>query len=243
MFSQQPKAHHSSTQAYLDIAALKDGIVVLKNGGLRAIIQVTSVNFALKSPQEQEDTVLRYQGFLNSLHFPIQIVMQSRKLDLTSYLAKLNERSQTESNDQIRSQISAYVAFMERLIGVANIMDKRFYVIVPYDPDGLRARGFLDRLLHPAKQITVTMDEKEFSDYKTQLGERVSLIAGGLESLGLKTGQLTTQQLIELFYATYNPEEAVRQRLSDASELGRSVIADEVTTTEPATEQISGDAA
>lgn len=224
MLGQQPKAHHASTQAYLDIAALKDGVVILKNGGMRAVIQVTSVNFALKSPQEQEDTVLRYQGFLNSLHFPLQIVMQSRKLDLTTYLAKLRERGQGEANGQIRGQIDAYVGFMERLIGVANIMDKRFYVVVPYDPDGLRARSLLDRLLHPTKQVTVTMTEQEFTDYKTRLNERVSLVAGGLGALGLKSGQLTTQQLIELYYATYNPEDAVRERLTDASRLGMSYL-------------------
>src|SRR3990167_10468932 len=90
----QPKHHLKSTQAYLDIAAMKDGVLILKNGGLRAVVMVSSVNFALKSPEEQEDIVLRYQGFLNSLHFPIQIIMQSRKLDLTDYLAKLKARSE-----------------------------------------------------------------------------------------------------------------------------------------------------
>lgn len=220
----QAQQKRSSTQAYLDIAAIKDGIVVLENGGLRQILLVTSVNFALKSPEEQEDIVLRYQGFLNSLHTPLQIVMQSRKLDLTDYLAKLKTLAEGETNEAIRTQTTAYVAFMERLISVANIMDKRFYVVVPFDPENLRTRGFIDRILHPAKQITVTMSEQEFEQYKTQLGERTNLVASGLGALGLKSSALTTQQLIELYYATYNPEEAVHERLAGAEELLSGVV-------------------
>lgn len=242
----QAQKKRSSTQAYLDIAAIKDGIVVLENGGLRAVLLVTSVNFALKSPEEQEDIVLRYQGFLNSLHTPIQIVMQSRKLDLTDYLTKLRANAESQSNDAIRSQTVSYVAFMERLISVANIMDKRFYVIVPLDPDNLRARGFIDRLLHPAKQITVTMTEQQFENYKTQLSERVNLIASGLGAMGLRSTQLSTQQLIELYYSTYNPEAAVHERLSGAEELTSGVVRaeseQEETPNSPATDQPEGTA-
>ncbi|MBI4032738.1 hypothetical protein HY374_03470 [Candidatus Berkelbacteria bacterium] len=233
----QAQKKRSSTQAYLDIAAIKDGIVILENGGMRAILLVTSVNFALKSPEEQEDIVLRYQGFLNSLHSPLQIVMQSRKLDLTDYLAKLRTQAEGETNEAIRTQTTSYVAFMERLISVANIMDKRFYVVVPFDPDNLRARGFIDRLLHPAKQITVTMTEQEFANYKAQLAERVNLIASGLAAMGLKSVQLTTQQLIELYYATYNPEEAVHERLAGAEELLSGVVHSENSQQSVATSQ------
>jgi len=214
----------TSTQAYLDIAAIKDGVIILKSGGLRAVLSVTSVNFALKSPQEQEDIVLRYQGFLNALHFPIQIVMQSRKLDLTEYIGTLKGKAEQESNDMVRQQITHYVDFMTRLISVANIMDKAFYVVVPLDPVGLQSRGFFDRILHPTKQVTVSMSEEEFEKYKSELEERVTLIGSGLGSLGLKSKVLSTQQLIELYYATYNPEQAVRERLVDADRLDTQYI-------------------
>ena len=219
-----PKHTRKSTQAYMDIAAIKDDIVILKNGGLRAVLLASSLNFALKSPQEQEDIVLRFQGFLNALNFPIQIVMQSRRLDLTDYLIKLRQRAEVENNEQIRAQTSAYVEFMERLISVANIMDKRFYVVVPYDPVGLKQRSFFDKLFNPAKQVTLTMTEKEFKDITIQLSERVNLIASGLAGFSIKSAQLTTQQLIELYYATYNPEEAVKERLTGIEQLGSKYL-------------------
>lgn len=223
------KAQHSakSTQAYLDIAAIKDGVVILKSGGLRAILEVTSVNFALKSSDEQEDIVLRYQGFLNSLHFPLQITMQSRKLDLTDYIAKLKARAEAEANESIRTQTTAYVAFMERLLTVVNIMDKRFFVVIPFDPPALANRGLLDRVLHPVAEVTTSMTEKEFGEFSDQLGERVGLIESGLSSMGLRTGRLNTRSLIELYYLTYNPEEAVRERLSDATALATQYVGDE----------------
>lgn len=205
-----------STQAYLDIAAIKDGVVILKNGGLRAAIQVTSVNFALKSPAEQDDIVFRYQGFLNALHYPLQIVMQSRRLDLAEYLGKLRVRAEGETNEMIRTQTTSYIAFMEKLLSVVNIMSKQFYVIVPYDPPSLLSRSFLDTFLHPVKQVTLTMTEAEFSRFAAELDERVGIISSGLSSIGLSTGRLSTQHLIELFYATFNPEEAVKERLTNA---------------------------
>lgn len=233
MFTTKSKPHISSTQAYLDLAAIKDGVVILKSGGLRAILLVTSVNFALKSPQEQEDIVLRYQAFLNALHFPIQIVMQSRKLDLTEYLTGLKQKAEEEENGMVRQQISHYVDFMGRLISVANIMQKDFYVVIPYDPVGLATRGFVDRLLNPARQVTTSMTEGEFTKFKTELEERVNLIGSGLGSMGLRSKVLSTQQLIELFYSTYNPEEAVRERLTNAEMLATEYVGPKAGPDEP----------
>lgn len=220
--------HQNSTQAYLDIAAIKNGVVILKNGGLRAVLMVSSVNFALKSEQEQEDIVLRYQAFVNSLNFPIQIVMQSRQLDLTDYLAKLKDRTQNETNDQIRAQTLHYIAFVEKLLTVANIMDKRFYVVVPYDPVGLRSRGLIDQILHPARQVTVSMTEKQFGEYSIQVDERVGIVDSGLASMGLQTSRLGTKDIIGLYYTTYNPEEAVTERLAGIESLVSGSITREV---------------
>lgn len=217
----------SSTQAYLDVAAIKNGTVILKDGSLRAILLVSSVNFALKSSEEQEDVILRYQGFLNSLNFPIQIVMQSRQMDLTEYLHRLSERAQNEPNEQIRLQTEQYVSFMQKILTAANIMDKRFYVVVAHEPIGLVKRGLFDRLLHPTKQVTVSMTEKEFNQYSIELDEKVALIGNGLASMGLRSARLETKDVIELFYATYNPEQAVTQRLTNIEQMTRSSVSNE----------------
>ncbi|MCA9388665.1 hypothetical protein KC644_02775 [Candidatus Berkelbacteria bacterium] len=213
-----------STQGYLDIAAVKDNILVLKNGGLRAVLLASSLNFALKAPREQEDIILRYQAFLNSLAWPIQIVMQSRKLDLGDYITKMKNMADNQNNEKIREQTLHYSEFMEKLLSVANIMDKRFYIVVPYDPVSLKQRSFFDRLFNPVKQVTLTMTDQEFEEFKTQLTERISLVNSGLESLGIRSAQLNTKQLIELFYATYNPEEAVREKLVDIDALSSRFI-------------------
>lgn len=221
---QTKKDKKLSTQGYLDIAAIKDNILILKNGGLRAVLLASSLNFALKAPREQEDIILRYQAFLNSLAWPIQIVMQSRKLDLGDYINKLRTMAEEQANEKIREQTESYAEFMDRLLAVANIMDKRFYIVVPFDPPSLKQRSFFDRLINPVKEVTLTMTDKEFEEFKTQVTERVGLVASGLESLGIRSAQLNTKQLIELFYATYNPEEAVRQKLIDIDALSSRFI-------------------
>lgn len=217
----------SSTQAYLDVVAIKNGIVILKDGSLRSILLVSSINFALKSSEEQEDVILRYQGFLNSLNFPIQIVMQSRQMDLTEYLHRLSQRAETEPNEQIRFQTQHYVSFMQKILTAANIMDKRFYVVIAHEPLGLVKRGLLDRLLHPTKQVTVQMTEKEFNQYSIELEEKVALIGNGLASMGLRSARLETKDVIELFYATYNPEHAVTEKLTNIEQMTTSTVHNE----------------
>lgn len=217
----------SSTQAYLDVVAIKNGIVILKDGSLRSILLVSSINFALKSSEEQEDVILRYQGFLNSLNFPIQIVMQSRQMDLTEYLHRLSQRAENEPNEQIRFQTQHYVSFMQKILTAANIMDKRFYVVIAHEPLGLVKRGLLDRLLHPTKQVTVQMTEKEFNQYSIELEEKVALIGNGLASMGLRSARLETKDVIELFYATYNPEHAVTEKLTNIEQMTTSTVHNE----------------
>ncbi len=214
----------SSTQSYLDISAIKNGVVILKDGSLRAILLVSSINFALKSTEEQEDVIFRYQAFLNSLNFPLQIVMQSRQMDLTDYLRRLSERAQVEPNDQIRYQTEHYIAFMQKILTAANIMDKRFYVVISYEPVSLIKRGLIDRLLNPTKQVTVQMTEAQFNQYVTELNEKVSLVTSGLASMGLKTAQLNTKDAISLFYATYNPERAVTEKLTNIDQITSTAV-------------------
>lgn len=199
----------------------------MKDGSLRSILLVSSINFALKSSEEQEDVILRYQGFLNSLNFPIQIVMQSRQMDLTEYLHRLSQRAENEPNEQIRFQTQHYVSFMQKILTAANIMDKRFYVVIAHEPLGLVKRGLLDRLLHPTKQVTVQMTEKEFNQYSIELEEKVALIGNGLASMGLRSARLETKDVIELFYATYNPEHAVTEKLTNIEQMTTSTVHNE----------------
>lgn len=212
----------SSTQEHLPLAEVRDGFVILKNSSLRAILLVSAVNFALKSEEEQNALVFQYQNFLNSLTFPIQILMQSRHLDLDPYLAKLTERLNVESNELLRLQIADYIDFVKKLLSVANVMDKNFFVAVPYEPAPVTKSGFLRLLGKNAKNISLTPEQ--FTSYKQQLTERVNVVVAGLSSMGLRSSQLSTQQLVELFYATYNPQEATKQRLTYTQLLSAPVI-------------------
>lgn len=212
----------SSTQEHLPLAEVRDGFVILKNSSLRAILLVSAVNFALKSEEEQNALVFQYQNFLNSLTFPIQILMQSRHLDLDPYLAKLTERLNVESNELLRLQIADYIDFVKKLLSVANVMDKNFFVAVPYEPAPVTKSGFLRLLGKNAKNISLAPEQ--FTSYKQQLTERVNVVVAGLSWMGLRSSQLSTQQLVELFYATYNPQEATKQRLTYTQLLSAPVI-------------------
>lgn len=219
----KPKVQHASTQEHLNIARIQDGVIVTKDGGLRMVLLVSAVNFALKSEEEQNALIFQYQNFLNSLTFPIQVLIQSRQLDLTGYLAKLDTRLAEETNELLQIQIEDYIEFVKRLISLANIMDKKFFVIIPYDPANLKQRGFFDKLFHPSK-LTVDMSLTEFKSYRDELLQRANVIMGGLSPIGLRSIPLDTQQLIELYYQTFNPEEAAKEKLADVASLTSAVI-------------------
>lgn len=216
----------ASTQKYLNILAIRDGMVVLQDGGIRTILEVGSLNFALKSEEEQGGMLFSYQQFLNSLKFPIQIVMQSRRLDLYGYLKMLRELLEKQTNDLIRIQNEEYINFIERLLTKANIMDKKFYVVVPYFPSGIEKSSMIDKVLGGAanKGGGVHYTKDQFQEFKTQLSERVNVISGGLGSMGLKVHPLETQQIIELLYGMYNPAEAISERMTDVTNLGSDVV-------------------
>lgn len=211
-----------TTQEHLNIAAIRDSIVILKNGEFRSIILVSAINFALKSTQEQNALIFQYQNFLNSLHFPIEIVIQSRQLDLSPYLEALQEKSQNMENELLKLQIADYIDFVKRLIEIARVMDKNFFVVVPLAPPTYQKEGFLSRLIGTRTQLRIT--NQEFQKYKEELLERVNIIISGLSSLSLSAASLNTQQIIELFYNIYNPEEATKERLLPPELLKASVI-------------------
>jgi len=195
-----------SAQEFVDIAEIRDDIVILKNGALRAVLMVSSINFDLKSTAEQEAIVAAYQNFLNSLDFPLQIVISSRRLDINPYLEMLSEKEKVQPNELLRLQINEYRNFVKNLTGTANIMTKAFYVIVPFAFTEGKREGFLDRIkiaLNPKQAILEK--QMELENYKSQLWQRVNHIAAGLEGTGIRMIPLKTEELIELFYNSYNP--------------------------------------
>lgn len=214
------KQRKQSTQKHLPIKEIRDGIVVLKNGGLRTILMVSAVNFNLKSNREQKALLASYANFLNGLYFPIQIVAQSRTLDLDKYLQELEDVAKTQSNSLLQTQTNEYIGFVRELIGVANIMSKTFYVIVPYEVAPISA-GWFARLFG---QRSPTLTQQRFADLKSKILERTNVISTGLASLGLNNIQLNTQEVIELFYSIYNPDVSRRQKLFSVSNVDVSVI-------------------
>lgn len=214
-----------STQQSIPIAGIKDGIVILKNGGYRMVLEVSAVNFALKSEQEQNSIVFQYQSFLNSLHFPIEITIRSKRLDLNPYLAKIKKSSETSINDLIKVQINDYVDFVSQLISVANIMKKSFYVVVPYDPITVAKLNVFQGLFAKTQTFDhLKIADSEFKASVDQLKARGDTVASGLGSMGLHCVQLSTKELIELFYQVYNPDEAGKERLEDINQISSQIV-------------------
>lgn len=216
----------AATQRYIDIAQIQDDVVVLKDGSLRAVILTSSLNFALKSDQEQAATVSSYVQFLNSLKFPIQIIIQSRKLNIEKYLEELSQKYKEQSNELLKAQIADYRTFVAELIELGDIMSKRFYVVVPYTPGGDGQKSFLDNLsalFIPATKVT--LQRKKFLERKRELMQRVQLVLSGLGGMGLNNAMLNTQQLIELYYQSYNPEIAETQQLADLNKMDVEQVA------------------
>ncbi len=214
------QADKDSVQAYLDIAEIRDNVVVLKNGGLRAVLLVSSVNFMLKSQDEQQGLIQGYQSFLNSLEFPVQILIQSRPLDLQGYVEKLKSVADKQQNTLLKAQTLDYIEYIQQLVNVASIMTKRFFVVVPYSAVNIPSSGLVDNILNTVNPLRKTQEKvSRFEKQRGQLFQRVDVVAGGLRGMGLQTVLLHTQELIELFYEIYNPDASLKHRLPDVREL------------------------
>ncbi len=209
-----------SAQRHLPLAEIKNDTIVLKDGTLRAALMVSSINFALKNEDEQNAIVAAYVSFLNGLDHPLQIVVQSRALFIKPYLEKLVKYEQEQSNELLRVQIADYRSFVAQLVELGEIMSKQFYVLIPYDPLSNKKRSFWSRLgeaLNPA--MSVKVKEERFLKRKHDLDMRVRQIESGLRGMGLETARLDTQSLIEMFYATFNPDIALSERLPRAEQI------------------------
>lgn len=210
----------NSTQQYLDISEFRDDTVIMRDGTLRAVLLVASINFALKSEDEQNAIISAYVGFLNNLDFPLQIVIQSRELNIDNYLALLKQKEKEQTNELLKMQTSEYLQYVKELISLGKIMNKKFYAVVSYNPLSDKQKGFFSKLLESLKPVSlIKMKEEKFLKRKSELDRRTGNIIGGLASMGVNAVQLDTQSLIELFYNTYNPETAANQKLAEIKEL------------------------
>jgi len=199
----------ASAQQFLEIDQIKEGIVLLKNRALRGVVMVSSQNFALKSEDEQTAIIYQFQNFLNSLDFSIQILVQSRKINITGYLQKLKDIEAKQQNELMKVQTADYTTFIEELTKGSDIMSKSFYVVVPFtllEAQGQTTKN-LAELLKPSN-ITGPLTDEQFQRCKNQLWQRVEFVALGLRRCGLYSVPLSTPELIELYWASYHPEEA-----------------------------------
>lgn len=196
------------TQKYLNIAEVKNDAIVLKDGSLRAVIAVSSTNFSLRSEEEQNALTSAYQSFLNSVDFPVQILIHSRVLDINGYLEKLRSLMASQTNELLRIQMAEYIEYISRLVEYASIMSKTFYVVVPYSatPVEQSFKSRIFKIFNPVAQIT--SHQEEFEKAKTKLDERVDHVVSALGTMGLRSIVLKTSELVELLYMSYNFEYA-----------------------------------
>lgn len=195
----------ASTQDFLVIDQIREGVVVLKDKGLRAVMMVSSLNFALKSEEEQSGIIFQFQNFLNSLDFTCQIVVQSRKLNITGYLDKIKELKVKQTNELLKAQTEEYYNFIKELVTTGTIMSKSFYVVIPFTVLEVKGTSLM-QLLKSSK--TSSMTEEDFQRCKQQLWQRMEFVALGLRRCGLQAMPLTTPELIELFWGLHHPKQA-----------------------------------
>lgn len=208
-----------NSQLFLDIAEIKDGVIILRHGGLRAILMVSSINFALKSIDEQDAIVFQYQRFLNSLDFSIQIVVNSRRLNIDNYLDTLKIKEKEQVNELLRFQIAEYREYVKGLVQMANIVSKSFYVVIPFAPSEKANTSILGKVTGMFSKKNILNNREEFERSREQLWQRVEHVTGGLSGVGLKMTPINTQEIIELFYGLYNPGLSEKIGLADVAEL------------------------
>lgn len=201
------KAASRSTQEFVPISEVRDGIVVMKDGSMRAILLASSINFALKSEDEQTAFIVQFQNFLNSLDFSTQIFIQSRMLDIRPYLATLEASYKNQLDDLMRVQIREYIQFIKSFTEAANIMTKNFFVVVPYTPSSLPKGKGVSGIFSFGQQRKTFDEARSFEEKVSQLEQRISIVQQGLVRTGVRTVLLGTEEAIELLYKLFNPGE------------------------------------
>ena len=199
----------NQTQSFVPIKEVRDGVVILKDGSMRVILMTSSVNFALKSEDEQKSIIYQFQNFLNGLNFDIQIFIQSRNLDIRPYLSLLQDRLKVQTDDLMKIQIKEYMQFVRSFTEQANIMTKRFFIVIPYSPQGLDITkskgGFFSKKTDASKK---QMAADSFAESRSQIAQRTDVVLSGISRTGVRAVQLGTEEVIEVFYQIFNPGEA-----------------------------------
>lgn len=199
-----------STQEFIPIEEVRDGVIRLKDGGMRAVLLCSSINFSLKSEDEKTAIILQFQDFLNSIDFSIQIFVQSRKFDIRPYLALLENQKKVQMNNLMKIQIAEYIDFVRNFSENTNIMTKSFFVVIPYAPSVLQSKDGLASKFLPKKQNTEEQEAQnaeDFEEERSQLEQRLAVVEQGLMRCGVRVARLGTEEVIELFYKMFNPGE------------------------------------
>lgn len=220
----------NSTQSTLQLSELRDGMVIMIDGSYRAVIACKSINFDLMSDREREGVEYSYQNFLNSLNFPIQILVRSQRVDIGPYIDKLVNIRRTQDNMLLGVLMDDYIGFMDALSQEANIMEKSFYIVVPFFPKGDAAnlveqgKGFFGKLFAKPQNTITHIDAASYQKAKDEIKNRVDSVIAGLFQLGVQSMQLDTKSLGELYYNYYNPDTALRQPLGDFDSLATTFV-------------------
>lgn len=220
----------NSTQSSLQLSEVRDGMVIMLDGSFRAVVACKSINFDLMSDREREGVEYSYQNFLNSLNFPIQILVRSQRVDIGPYIEKLIDIRRSQDNMLLGVLMDDYLNFIDALADEANIMEKSFYIVIPYFPGGdaqnfiEQGKGFFGKLLAKPKTSITHINNAAYIKAKDEIRNRVDVVINGLFQIGIQSTQLDTKALGELYYNYYNPDTAVRQPLVDFDTLATTFV-------------------
>ena len=192
-----------STQDFVPVRDVRENVMILKDGRMCVVLLASSINFALKSRDEQEAILNQFQGFLNTIDFSLQFYVQSRRLDIQPYINKLMEREPLQDNDLMRIQLREYIEFIRTFTSEVDIMSKNFFVVVPYTPTEIDFTANLGSVFGKKKDLQI--DEQKFQEHRTQLEQRANLVEQGLSRIGVRTIMLQNEELVELLYHIFNP--------------------------------------
>ena len=193
----------TATQDFVPVRDIKGNVVVLKNGQMCMVLLASSINFALKSGNEQQAILSSFQSFLNTLDFSLQFYTQSRKLNIEPYLLQLSERESQQDNDLMRIQLREYMQFIRTFVTEVDVMSKSFFVVIPYNPVTIDFASSVSAVF--GKKRDIIIDEARFEENRLQLEQRASLVEQGLSRVGVRTIPLQNEELVELYYHIFNP--------------------------------------
>ncbi|PIR05282.1 hypothetical protein COV56_03615 [Candidatus Kuenenbacteria bacterium CG11_big_fil_rev_8_21_14_0_20_37_9] len=211
----------ASTQEYINISEIHDNTVIMKDNTMLQVLLVSSINFALKSAEEQNAIIQSYISFINSLDFSVQIVIQSRRLNIKNYLDSLKIKEKEQINELLKIQIKEYRQYVGELVELSDIVSKKFYIVVAYNPqEGEKKKGAVGKFFDSFKAVRlIGLKKEQFSKFKQELDRRVNVVRGSLSSMMINSQILDTQSLIELYYNTYNPKTSKREKMIEVGKL------------------------